>query len=288
MSYVAADTPNCTNCGSPMHGAFCAQCGQKAAPIDPTIGHIAQDVWQEVIPVDGKILRSLRFLLTKPGFLTLELLRGRRASYVAPIRLYLVFSVAAFAVIAMMPRRQPTPEEVKEAQAEALEGRTEREARREPAGRSGWSYGSSGVNFTTGDMSPEAGRAFGDEIMRQLPRTMFLLVPVFALMVGVVARRARRNYPTHLYFALHAHAAYFALLALTTPLELIGRSAAVFATLGRMVCAVIYIAIAFRRVYGYSRISSSIRAMIVFGAYMFVVLIAFVFTAIAAFYTQQP
>ena len=41
------------------------------------------------------------------------------------------------------------------------------------------------------------------------PRAMFLLVPVFAGLVALAARRARRNYPQHLYFALHVHAAWF-------------------------------------------------------------------------------
>ena len=289
MSQVAVDIPECTNCGTTLHGAYCAHCGQKAVPPDPTVRHVVGDVWDEVVPVDGKILRSLRLLLTRPGFLTLELLRGRRASYVAPLRLYLVFSVAAFAVIAMMPRTEPelTEQDLREIQAEAQQRQTEREARREPASRRGWSYTwTSGVNFTFGDMTSEERRRLGEEIMRLLPRAMFILVPVFALMVAVMARKARRNYPTHLYFALHAHAAYFALLALTTPLELVGRTTDLIGTLGRPVYAVVYVAVAFRRVYGYSRLSSSIRAIVLFGAYLVMVVIAFIVTAVAASYIQ--
>jgi hypothetical protein len=286
MSQVAVGSPECTNCGTPLHGAYCAHCGQKAVPPDPTIRHIVGDVWNEVVPVDGKVLRSLRLLLTKPGFLTLELLSGRRASYVAPIRLYLVFSVAAFAVIAMMPRTEPelTEQDIKEAQEEAQQRQAEREERPAPERRRGWSFGASGPNFSLNGLSPEERQALGEEIMRLLPRAMFMLVPVFALMVAVMARKARRNYPTHLYFALHAHAAYFAVLALTTPLELATRWASAIGVLGRPVWALVYLAIAFRRVYGYGRISSTLRAVLLFVAYLFVVVIAFIFTAIAAAY----
>jgi hypothetical protein len=290
MSQVAVDISECTNCGAALHGTFCARCGQKAGPPDPSVRHVVSEVWHEVVPVDGRILRSLRLLLTKPGFLTLELLRGRRASYVTPIRLYLLFSVAAFAVIALMPDREPelTAQDIEAIQEDTRQRQTERDTRREPAGRRGWSYTGTGRwSFTTGDMTPEERRRFGAEIMNQLPRTMFLLVPVFALMVGVMARKARRHYPTHLYFAMHAHAAYFALLALTTPLELVGRTADLIGTLGRPLYALVYIAVAFRRVYGYSRLSSSLRAVVLFVAYTFIVVIAFMFTAIAAFYIQQ-
>jgi hypothetical protein len=168
MSQVAVDTAECTNCGTPLHGAYCAHCGQKAVPPDPTIRHVVGDVWSEVVPVDGKVLRSLRLLLTKPGFLTLELLRGRRATYVAPIRLYLVFSVAAFAVIAMMPGSEPelTEQDIKEAQEEAEQRQAEREELVEPDRRNGWSFGARGPNFTLEGISPEERRAFGEEIMR--------------------------------------------------------------------------------------------------------------------------
>jgi hypothetical protein len=285
MSHVL-DVQGCANCSAPLHGAYCAHCGQKVAAIDPTVRRVVGELWDEVVPVDGKIIRSLRLLLTQFGFLTRELLRGRRASYVAPFRLYLVFSVAAFAVIALMPRREPelTPQDVKEMQEDAQQRQAEREARREPALRRGWSVNASGPNFRLDGMSLEGRRALGAEIMRLLPRAMFMMVPVFALMVGGVARKAGRNYPTHLYFALHVHAAYFALLALTTPLELLTRWAGVIGSLGRPLYALIYLAIAFRRVYEYGRISSAIRAAVVFFTYLFLVVIAFLFTAVVAAY----
>ena len=56
------------------------------------------ELTHEILNVDGKIFRSLRLLLTRPGFLTREIFAGRRASYVSPLRLYLVASVLAFAL----------------------------------------------------------------------------------------------------------------------------------------------------------------------------------------------
>lgn len=51
--------------------------------------------------MDGKILQSVKLLFTRPGFLTREYVEGRRIRYISPLRLYLVFSVAYFAVSAL-------------------------------------------------------------------------------------------------------------------------------------------------------------------------------------------
>jgi len=50
------------------------------------------------------------------------------------------------------------------------------------------------------------------------PRVMFLLVPIAALVVMALTRRARRTYIEHLYFALHVHAVCFGVLALAVVL----------------------------------------------------------------------
>lgn len=56
--------------------------------------HFAYDV----LHFDGKFFSTLKYLLLKPGFLSHEYLRGRRASYLHPIRMY-VFTSAIFFII---------------------------------------------------------------------------------------------------------------------------------------------------------------------------------------------
>jgi hypothetical protein len=102
-------------------GAFCAHCGQKAKPLDPTLRELARDVAGELTDVDSKLLRSVRYLFTRPGFLSREHAEGRRASYVSPVRLYLVFSVLFFAAASLVAGREgmfePENTPVEEAQA---------------------------------------------------------------------------------------------------------------------------------------------------------------------------
>jgi hypothetical protein len=47
---------------------------------------------------DGKFFRTLRYLLLKPAFVTKEYIKGRRASYLHPIRLY-IFTSAFFFIL---------------------------------------------------------------------------------------------------------------------------------------------------------------------------------------------
>ena len=47
---------------------------------------------------DGRFWRTIWPLLTKPAFLSLEYVRGKRVPYVPPLRMYLFISIFAFIV----------------------------------------------------------------------------------------------------------------------------------------------------------------------------------------------
>jgi hypothetical protein len=96
------DAGHCLNCGRALHGAFCATCGQRSVPSDPTLSELAGDAWHELSGYDGRIASTFRSLF-RPGKLTLEYLQGRRARYLPPVRLYLIVSVIYFLVAAAAP-----------------------------------------------------------------------------------------------------------------------------------------------------------------------------------------
>jgi hypothetical protein len=61
------------------------------------------DFVHSVLHLDSTVWRTLRSLLLKPGELTSEFIAGRRASYLSPFRLYLVISIAFFALSSLLP-----------------------------------------------------------------------------------------------------------------------------------------------------------------------------------------
>src|SRR5688572_6699189 len=92
----------CLNCGAPLNGTFCAECGQRVVPPHPTVRELAGDAWHELTGYDGRIMATLRGL-ARPGFLTQEYLGGRRAHYLPPVRVYLIVSVIYFVIAASVP-----------------------------------------------------------------------------------------------------------------------------------------------------------------------------------------
>ena len=217
-----ATTASCRNCDAAMHGPYCAWCGQRVVDADPTTRELAHDAAQEVLNVDGKILSTLRLLFTRPGFLTVEHLRGRRARYVAPIRLYLTCSVLYFLVEAVADpvekavaenrdrnvRVTGTPSAIDDAQRVSQDSVARLlEAQGKERG---------GIARTVFGQAARVQRdrlGFARTMRDTVPKIFFVFVPVFAWIVSLVYRR-RGNYPAHLFFALHTFAFAFATAAI--------------------------------------------------------------------------
>lgn len=61
------DAPHaCHNCGAPLQGRFCANCGQEDQPLDPSVGEVVGEVARELSALDGRIVRSVRRLFLSP------------------------------------------------------------------------------------------------------------------------------------------------------------------------------------------------------------------------------
>lgn len=243
----------CANCGAPLHGPFCAQCGQPVKPLDPPVRHFAREFAQELFDVDGRVPRSFFRLFFSPGFLTREYFAGRRVPWLTPLRLYLIASVAFFGVLATTGDQ-------------------------------------SGVRITfTGDSREvaEKVRWFGFSSEAELraavdaarytwmPRMMFLLVPFFAWLVSRVRRRAGRRFPAHFVFALEVFAAAFGLQAVTK-----GLGALLPAPIGTILDAVAdvyvlgYIFVALRTAYGGSRWQATWNTVVLAFGYLVAVVTA--------------
>jgi len=91
--------PYCENCGAPMAGPFCAQCGQAAVDYRRSFRHIIVDVLDSFLSWDSKFFATIGWLIARPWHLTNQFLAGRRVRYVHPLRLYLLASILFFFVV---------------------------------------------------------------------------------------------------------------------------------------------------------------------------------------------
>jgi hypothetical protein len=88
----------CLNCNAELNGRFCHLCGQENLEPKETVWGLISHFFYDITHFDGKFFSTGRYLLTRPGFLTKEYLKGRRASYLNPIKMY-VFTSALFFII---------------------------------------------------------------------------------------------------------------------------------------------------------------------------------------------
>jgi len=89
---------DCLNCHAIVYGKYCHVCGQENIEPKETFWHLVTHFVYDIIHFDGKFFSTLKYLLFKPGFISKEYIKGRRMSYLHPIRMY-VFTSAFFFLI---------------------------------------------------------------------------------------------------------------------------------------------------------------------------------------------
>jgi hypothetical protein len=90
---------HCENCGAPLTGHYCAQCGQAAIDYRRSFRHVIADVLDSFLNWDSKFFATIALLIVKPWRLTNEFLAGKRVRYVHPLRLYLLISIGFFLAV---------------------------------------------------------------------------------------------------------------------------------------------------------------------------------------------
>jgi hypothetical protein len=89
---------DCLNCNAEVLGRYCQVCGQENIPVAQSTWHIVTHFFNDLTHFDGKFFSTVRYLVFKPGFVSNEYVRGRRVSYLDPIRMYLFTSAIFFLV----------------------------------------------------------------------------------------------------------------------------------------------------------------------------------------------
>lgn len=96
---MSRDSWNCRTCRSSVVTAYCPCCGEsRIRAADLTLRPLLGQVYRAFSSLDGRLLRSLRCLMLRPGSLTAAWLQGPRKPYIAPFQLFLIANVVFFAV----------------------------------------------------------------------------------------------------------------------------------------------------------------------------------------------
>jgi hypothetical protein len=228
-------SPRCLNCGAELTGHYCSQCGQEDSELRVSISRLARDFMADQLGLESKVPTTLWRLMSKPGVLTKEYLAGKRVRSLLPLRLYLSASVVYFLLLSvpLIGRDFKSPLKVTGIDAAALDssglkldssstitigqlerGRIERSTSNTRAGQ----FVKKRMQRFGGMTAQETVEVFKASFIRYMPNAIFLLLPIFTLILYLLYRKSGRFFAEHLIFTLHVHA--FAFVALMVALAL--------------------------------------------------------------------
>ena len=237
---------SCPNCGRERSGPFCAHCGQNDRNYARSLPLMLWEFVRETFELDSRFLRTVKTMFLRPGELSAEFSRNRRASYSSPVRFYLFVSLAFFFVLSLTTDLRPPTEEWPDAEielarvsegadVERLKSLLAEEDRRkiddilEYPGRPYLKL----VVYEAAKAMAEAGDDFAldrvgrvvagqvidvmheplvavDRLTDNLPIAMFVTLPAYAGLLALFYLRKRRYYVEHLVFSVHVHTVAFA------------------------------------------------------------------------------
>lgn len=249
----------CGNCGTPLYGKYCYECGQPVQGLVRHFGSVLGDVLDSVLNIDARIVHTLLPLYVQPGRLTLDYFEGKRARYVTPFRLVFFLAVSAFLAMQLLLRIGSTnvvlyrtgpatdapsttaPDTTTRDDHFAngnitIDGKVVWNRQTKPwrvAGLPG--FASDWLNDSIENArnnlhhltSGHAGEAkttaqhLAGNLLGVAPQVLFLLLPVFALMLKLFYVFKHRLYMEHLIVAMHSHAFIMLSLLVLVALDLL-------------------------------------------------------------------
>jgi len=262
MYYAVVSPPRCQNCGSPLAGPFCHECGQKHIEGERPLLRVLGEWLSETFEADGRLARTLVPFFFRPGLLVRDYLAGRRARYMPPLRLYIFAVLIAFFTLGLLVNpdswgagNEPTNLEFDVADEpdanddsllsslkKGLHDRGERLSRM-PA--------------------RDAVRTVFAAFVDSAPTVLTLLVPVFALLLKLLYWR--RYFVDHLLFSLVLHALALLLATLAGLFGLLSDSG--WPALLAVVAVAVHVVVGMHRIYEGPRWATGLRAAVVFAVY---------------------
>lgn len=242
--------------------------------------------WHDITHVDGRLWLTLWLLFARPGRLTVDYFQEQRARYLPPVRLYLVLSILFFGLgINFGDRPVDTAAAAPKATAE-LDLKRDKAwdcEQQRPGSRTFFERASMAICVRIG---ADQGRFFFKTLGRNIPKMMFVFLPLLAGVMTLLYWRPRRYYVEHLVFVLHNHSAMFMCFLLLALLDLLGRLWPALASVAGIPLFLIvaympwYVYASMRRYYAQSRKLTVLKYLAIASAYFICLLITLLGTAV--------
>jgi len=183
----------CPSCGRNRATAFCPSCGEEPLrPRDLTLPDLVRQFLKAFSSVDGKLVRSVRALLTRPGELSVAHVAGRRRAYLGPLQLFLIAN-ALFVAVQALTRTSIF--------SSPLDSHLNRQD------WSGFARALVADRLAArGSALADYAQAFDRAAATNAKALIVLMALAFAPLLAMLFPRAGRAFGAHIVFALHAYA----------------------------------------------------------------------------------
>lgn len=235
---------SCKNCSNDFRGNFCPQCGQSVFEYQRPFRFLLADFTGNLFAFDTRFWKSLKALTIQPGRLTQDFISGKRARYMPPFRFYIFISFIFFLVFSsFLGNEVAVSAQNKEKVYQALE---ETEALPPEVIQAIDSINAQentlNINFNLGASAQESQTSTQEEnaqnladveklkgavvsvmenpkiylnsFLKFLSWSLFLLMPVYALLLWLFNKSTTPYYFAHLIMAVNQHSFWFLVLTL--------------------------------------------------------------------------
>lgn len=298
----------CQNCGYTVDVAYCSKCGQKNTETRQSFHHLITHFAEDLTHYDGAFWKTIKYLLFRPGKLTIEYLEGHRMRYVPPVKLYIFISFITFFLMAIMA---PAPEaeehnnthttviaepKIKKVMIEGipmysvkqLDSLNDSRSPEQKLGKVQYYIYKSVLKANEGKFTA---RDIIVTAAHTIPKVLFIYMPIFAFWLWIFHGKKRWYFFDHGIFTLH----YFSFLLLTATIimvlswaldylsEDIAIAFASLAYLSTLLYYFFYFFRAHRKIYGESRTISRLKGFALFIINMILILFGLLFTMLYIF-----
>lgn len=223
---------DCLNCGQYVEKTYCSNCGQQNI-------ELKENAWQMIVHAivdyfhfDHQFLATFRPLLFSPGKVSVDYVEGKRARYLHPIKLYIFVSIVFFIFVLGGEKKlsKKTEFSSKSENKEVIDAKIaleenivlfgENEIKTVEAYETAQSqlpkqkrdgifkhyFKKKQIEF---NQYEKPGEKLKEDLIKNIPKGMFLLLPLTALMLKLIYFRKKKYYFEHLIYSFNTHAALF-------------------------------------------------------------------------------
>lgn len=213
----------CLNCNTPLTGVYCPECGQKNIPKRQTLGDLFTNFISSFWSYESKFFLTGQFLLFNPGKLAKDYNEGKRERYYHPARMYVFISFVFFMILALLPdnkksgivnfsntsegNQQLSNAELKKLSKRLTEYDSMQKALPEEKKDSALKYQAKKKLILLAERYTGEPEDFQKEFVagyiNNIPKVLFFLLPLFALLLNALYYRRDFFYSEHLVFSIY-------------------------------------------------------------------------------------